>query len=147
MVLKFKESQKLSGGQKRKLCVAIALIGNSQVVLLDEPTAGMDPEARNAIGKLLTQVKKDRFLFQFYYFFLIFRTILLTTHYMEEADSLGDRIGIMVNGRLVCNGSPEFLKNKFGTGYVLSIVNFIIFILNLLKFFFRCVRVLIQFHL
>ena len=66
---------------------------------------------------------------------------------MEEADSLGDRIGIMVNGRLVCNGSPEFLKNKFGTGYVLSIVNFIIFILNLLKFFFRCVRVLIQFHL
>ena len=52
----------------------------------------------------------------------MFRTILLTTHYMEEADTLGDRIGIMVKGQLKCYGSPEFLKNRYGTGYMLTIV-------------------------
>uniref|UniRef100_A0A183BZN6 ABC transporter domain-containing protein n=1 Tax=Globodera pallida TaxID=36090 RepID=A0A183BZN6_GLOPA len=85
------QARKLSGGQKRKLCVAIALIANSRVVLLDEPSAGMDPEARRELGQMLEKIKHDR-------------TILLTTHYMEEADTLGDRIVIIVNGRLVCNG-------------------------------------------
>uniref|UniRef100_A0A1I8C1E1 ABC transporter domain-containing protein n=1 Tax=Meloidogyne hapla TaxID=6305 RepID=A0A1I8C1E1_MELHA len=103
------QAQNLSGGQKRKLCVAIALIAGSQVVLLDEPTAGMDPIARNEISNLLTKIKKDR-------------TILLTTHYMDEADKMGDRVGIMVNGRLMCNGSPDFLKKKFGTGFILTIL-------------------------
>jgi ABC-type Na+ transport system ATPase subunit NatA len=51
-----------------------------------------------------------------------FRTILMTTHYMEEADTLGDRIGIMANGRMMCNGSPDFLKNKFCAGYILTVV-------------------------
>lgn len=51
-----------------------------------------------------------------------FRTILLTTHYMEEADALGDRIGIMVQGRMVCNGTPAFLKKRYGVGYVLTVV-------------------------
>uniref|UniRef100_A0A183BIK8 ABC transporter domain-containing protein n=1 Tax=Globodera pallida TaxID=36090 RepID=A0A183BIK8_GLOPA len=99
----------LSGGQKRKLCLAMALVGRSPVVLLDEPTAGMDPGARNEAGKVLERIKRDR-------------TILLTTHYMEEANVLGDRIGIMVQGRMVCNGSPEFLKQRFGVGYLLSVV-------------------------
>uniref|UniRef100_A0A915LQ69 ABC transporter domain-containing protein n=1 Tax=Meloidogyne javanica TaxID=6303 RepID=A0A915LQ69_MELJA len=103
------QSQNLSGGQKRKLCVAISLVAGSQVVLLDEPTAGMDPIARKEISTLLTKIKKDR-------------TILLTTHYMDEADKLGDRVGIMVNGRLMCNGSPDFLKKKFGTGFILTIL-------------------------
>uniref|UniRef100_A0A914I7Q6 ABC transporter domain-containing protein n=1 Tax=Globodera rostochiensis TaxID=31243 RepID=A0A914I7Q6_GLORO len=103
------QARKLSGGQKRKLCVAIALIANSRVVLLDEPSAGMDPEARRELGQMLEKIKHDR-------------TILLTTHYMEEADTLGDRIVIIVNGRLVCNGSPRFLKNRFGMGYVLTVV-------------------------
>ncbi|KAE9555651.1 hypothetical protein FO519_001122 [Halicephalobus sp. NKZ332] len=99
----------LSGGMKRKLCVAMALIGDSKVILLDEPTAGMDPEARHEICKVLEAEKKNR-------------TILLTTHYMDEADLLGDQIAILVKGRLVCKGSPEFLKNRFGTGYVLTMV-------------------------
>lgn len=99
----------LSGGMKRKLCVAMALIGDSKVILLDEPTAGMDPEARHEICKLLENEKKNR-------------TILLTTHYMDEADLLGDQIAIMVKGRLVCRGSSDFLKNRFGTGYVLTMV-------------------------
>ncbi|CAD5216495.1 unnamed protein product [Bursaphelenchus okinawaensis] len=100
-------AEALSGGMKRKLCVAMALIGDSRVVLLDEPTAGMDPEARNDVRIMLEKAKKHR-------------TILLTTHYMDEADLLGDRIGIMVKGRMICNGSPEFLKHRFGTGYILT---------------------------
>jgi len=100
---------KLSGGMKRKLCVAMALIGGSKVVLLDEPTAGMDPGARNEICKVLEAEKKNK-------------TILLTTHYMDEADLLGDQIAIMFKGRLICKGSPDFLKNRFGTGYVLTMV-------------------------
>uniref|UniRef100_A0A914H1R2 ABC transporter domain-containing protein n=1 Tax=Globodera rostochiensis TaxID=31243 RepID=A0A914H1R2_GLORO len=103
------QARKLNGGQKRKLCVAIALIANSRVVLLDEPSAGMDPEARHEFGQMLEKIKHDR-------------TILLTTHYMEEANTLGDRIMIIVNGRLVCNGSPQFLKNRFGIGYLLTVV-------------------------
>ena len=94
---------------KRKLCVAMALIGNSKVILLDEPTAGMDPEARHDVVELLSKEKANR-------------AVLLTTHYMDEADLLGDRISIMVKGQLACNGTPLFLKDKFGTGYVLTIV-------------------------
>ncbi|KAI1729462.1 ABC transporter domain-containing protein [Ditylenchus destructor] len=103
------QAHELSGGMKRKLCVAMSLIGDSRVVLLDEPTAGMDPEARHDVALLLKNAKRNR-------------TVLLTTHYMDEADLLGDRVVIMVKGRVACNGSPEFLKNKFGTGYVLSVV-------------------------
>ncbi|TKR64154.1 hypothetical protein L596_024736 [Steinernema carpocapsae] len=101
-------ARNLSGGMKRKLCVGMSLIGGSRVVLLDEPTAGMDPGARHTISELLERNKRDR-------------TILLTTHYMDEADRLGDRIAIMVKGRLECLGSPEFLKRRFGAGYILSI--------------------------
>uniref|UniRef100_A0A914XN67 ABC transporter domain-containing protein n=1 Tax=Plectus sambesii TaxID=2011161 RepID=A0A914XN67_9BILA len=99
----------LSGGMKRKLSLAIALIGGSEVVVLDEPTAGMDPGARHAAWTLLQKEKAER-------------TVLLTTHYMEEADLLGDRIAILVKGQLRCMGSPLFLKNLFGTGYSVTIV-------------------------
>lgn len=91
----------LSGGMKRKLSLAIALIGGSEVVVLDEPTAGMDPGARHAAWSLLQREKAGR-------------TVLLTTHYMEEADLLGDRIAILVKGQLRCMGTPLFLKNLFG---------------------------------
>ncbi|KAH7700311.1 ABC transporter family protein, partial [Aphelenchoides avenae] len=101
-------ASQLSGGMKRKLCVGMALVGQSRVVLLDEPTAGMDPGARFQIREILEKVKHDR-------------TIVLTTHYMDEADALADRVAIMVKGEIVCNGSPEFLKKKFGTGYVLTV--------------------------
>ncbi|KAM3727280.1 ABC transporter ced-7 [Dirofilaria immitis] len=99
---------KLSGGMKRKLCVGISLVGGRRIVLLDEPTAGMDPASRQAVVELLQRYKHER-------------TILLTTHCMDEADLLGDRIAIMVRGRLFCAGTSEFLKNRFGTGYLLSI--------------------------
>lgn len=97
-------SSTLSGGMKRKLCVGIALCGNSKVVMLDEPTAGMDPSARRALWDLLLNQKKDR-------------TMLLSTHFMDEADLLGDRIAIMSGGQLQCCGSSFFLKKKYGAGY------------------------------
>ncbi|KAK5979438.1 ABC transporter domain containing protein [Trichostrongylus colubriformis] len=99
----------LSGGQKRKLCVSMALIGGSTLILLDEPTAGMDPQARRDVEALLESVKGDR-------------TVLLTTHYMDEAELLGDRIAIMVAGRVYCCGTPQFLKERFGGGYIMTIV-------------------------
>uniref|UniRef100_A0A8C2YZB8 ATP binding cassette subfamily A member 3 n=1 Tax=Cyclopterus lumpus TaxID=8103 RepID=A0A8C2YZB8_CYCLU len=102
-------SKTLSGGMKRKLSIGIALIGDSKVVMLDEPTSGMDPSARRATWDLLQGEKRGR-------------TILLTTHFMDEADLLGDRITIMAGGELQCIGSPLFLKNKYGAGYHMVIV-------------------------
>lgn len=102
-------SQSLSGGMKRKLSVAIALCGNSRVVFCDEPTSGMDPTARRALWSLLQNEKKGR-------------TILLTTHFMDEADVLGDRIAIMADGELKVYGTPFFLKKRFGSGYRLVCV-------------------------
>ncbi|KAL1278816.1 hypothetical protein QQF64_025489 [Cirrhinus molitorella] len=102
-------SKTLSGGMKRKLSIGIALIGDSKVVMLDEPTSGMDPSARRATWDLLQGEKRGR-------------TILLTTHFMDEADLLGDRIAIMASGELQCCGSPLFLKNKYGAGYHMVIV-------------------------
>eukprot|EP01135_Chromosphaera_perkinsii_P008446 Nk52_evm14s1360 gene=Nk52_evmTU14s1360 len=99
----------LSGGMKRKLSVAISLIGDSKVVILDEPTAGMDPYARRATWDLLLKHKKGR-------------TMLLTTHFMDEADLLGDRIGIVHSGRLCTMGSSLFLKSKYGIGYHMVVV-------------------------
>ena len=78
----------LSGGMKRKLHLGIALVGDSKVVMLDEPTSGMDPEARRYMWDLLIGLKKNR-------------TILLTTHFMEEADVLGDRVVIMSHGKVL----------------------------------------------
>ncbi|CAG9816334.1 unnamed protein product [Phaedon cochleariae] len=98
------KSSTLSGGMKRKLCVGMALCGNSKVVMLDEPTAGMDPSARRALWNLLQSQKEGR-------------TMLLSTHFMDEADLLGDRIAIMAGGELQCCGSSFFLKKKFGAGY------------------------------
>lgn len=86
---------------QRKLCAAVALCGKSKVVLFDEPTSGMDPSARRSLWDLLQGEKEGR-------------TILLTTHFMDEADLLGDRIAIMSEGKLQCCGSSFFLKKKYG---------------------------------
>lgn len=94
----------LSGGWKRRLSVGIALIGNSQCVILDEPTSGMDPSTRRILWSILQEIKHDR-------------TIILSTHFMDEADILGDRIAIMSDGVLQAAGSSPFLKNHFGCGY------------------------------
>ncbi|KAA8578520.1 hypothetical protein FQN60_007312, partial [Etheostoma spectabile] len=101
--------QTLSGGMKRKLSVAIAFIGGSRAVILDEPTAGVDPYARRAIWDLILKYKQGR-------------TILLSTHHMDEADLLGDRIAIISHGKLKCCGSPLFLKSTYGDGYKLTLV-------------------------
>ncbi|VDM84704.1 unnamed protein product [Strongylus vulgaris] len=77
----------------------MAVIGGSPVVLLDEPTAGMDPGARRDVETLLESIKVDR-------------TVLLTTHYMDEAELLGDRVAIMAKGRVYCCGTPQFLKKR-----------------------------------
>eukprot|EP00599_Poterioochromonas_sp_BG-1_P016760 CAMPEP_0173165656 /NCGR_PEP_ID=MMETSP1105-20130129/21518_1 /TAXON_ID=2985 /ORGANISM="Ochromonas sp., Strain BG-1" /LENGTH=1579 /DNA_ID=CAMNT_0014086689 /DNA_START=11 /DNA_END=4746 /DNA_ORIENTATION=+ len=103
------KSSTLSGGQKRKLSLGIALIGDSKVVILDEPTSGMDPFSRRSTWNIIQRNKKGR-------------VILLTTHFMDEADLLGDRVAIMAHGKLQCCGSPLFLKNRFGVGYTLTIV-------------------------
>ena len=102
-------SENLSGGQKRRLSVAMAFAGRSKVIILDEPTSGMDTSARRYSWELLKSYKTDRI-------------ILLTTHFMDEADYLGDRIGIMAGGRLICCGSGHYLKNKFGVGYNITFV-------------------------
>ncbi|KAL6049103.1 hypothetical protein STEG23_021647, partial [Scotinomys teguina] len=94
----------VSGGVRRKLSIVMALTGGSKVVILDEPSSGMDPVSRRATWDLLQHYKHNR-------------TILLTTHYMDEADILGDRIAIMVRGTLHCCGSSVFLKQIYGAGY------------------------------
>ncbi|KAL5812256.1 hypothetical protein ACOSQ3_027206 [Xanthoceras sorbifolium] len=99
----------LSGGMKRKLSLGIALIGDSKVVILDEPTSGMDPYSMRLTWQLIKKKKKGRI-------------ILLTTHSMDEAEELGDRIAIMANGSLKCCGSSLFLKHRYGVGYTLTLV-------------------------
>jgi len=96
-----------SGGNKRKLCVAIALIGGPRVVFLDEPSAGVDPVARRWIWKFIQDKMKGR-------------AVILTTHAIDEAEILCDRIGIMVRGQLRCIGTPEELKSKYVQGYILE---------------------------
>jgi ATP-binding cassette subfamily A (ABC1) protein 3 len=103
-----KKSKELSGGMKRRLSVAMAFIGDSKVIILDEPTSGLDPFNRRGLWELIRKYKKDR-------------TIILTTHYMEEADALSDRIALINKGQVKCCGSPLFLKDRFGSGYKLTI--------------------------
>uniref|UniRef100_A0A672YZW3 ATPase AAA-type core domain-containing protein n=1 Tax=Sphaeramia orbicularis TaxID=375764 RepID=A0A672YZW3_9TELE len=85
----------VTGGMQRKLSVAMAFVGGSKVVILDEPTSGVDPYSRRSIWDLL----------------LKYRTVILSTHHMDEADLLSDRIAIISKGQLHCCGSPLFLKN------------------------------------
>eukprot|EP01132_Coremiostelium_polycephalum_P003971 gene3971-4967_t len=99
-----------SGGMKRRLSVAIAsCIGDPRIVFLDEPTTGMDPQSRRHIWNLIKDIKKDR-------------VIILTTHLMEEADILGDKIVIMSKGVMACVGNSLQLKTRFGEGYSVNII-------------------------
>lgn len=93
-----------SGGNKRKLSVGIALIGNPKVVFLDEPSTGMDPVSRRFMWDFISQTMQDR-------------AVILTTHSMEECEALCSRIGILVHGRLKCIGSSQHLKDKYGSGF------------------------------
>ncbi|KAM4664971.1 ABC-type organic anion transporter ABCA8-like [Discoglossus pictus] len=98
------EAKKLSGGQRRKLTIGIAILGNPQILLLDEPTAGLDPCSRHHIWTILKKNKTDR-------------VTLLSTQFMDEADILADRKAVISNGRLKCVGTSLFLKRKWGIGY------------------------------
>jgi len=104
-----KQSGTFSGGMKRRLSVAISTIGDPKIIFLDEPTTGMDPGNRRHVWNMIEKIKKGRI-------------IILTTHSMEEADVLGDRVAIMVSGKLKCIGTALHLKNKFGSGYRIRIV-------------------------
>ena len=96
-----------SGGNKRKLSVAIALLADPKIVYLDEPSTGMDPASRRFMWSIIAESMQSR-------------AVVLTTHSMEEADALCTRIGIMVNGRLECLGSSQHLKTKFGKGCIVQ---------------------------
>lgn len=112
MKLKDKEetlAKNLSGGQKRKLSIAIALCGGSEVVFLDEPSSGMDITSRRNLWDILKKCVGNRI-------------IVLTTHYMEEASVLGDRIGIVSNGKLKCRGNSLFLIDRFGKYISLNVI-------------------------
>jgi ABC-2 type transport system ATP-binding protein len=91
--------RKFSGGMKRRLNIVMALVHNPKVLFLDEPTLGLDPQARRAIWEYIIKLKGEK-------------TILLTTHYMDEADFLADRIGIMDEGKIVALGTSQELKAR-----------------------------------
>ncbi len=90
----------LSGGQKQRLALALALVNDPQVVFLDEPTAGLDPQARQKIHQLIEDLKRQD------------RTVLLTTHYIEEAEKLCDRVAIIDHGRIIAAGTPEEIRSR-----------------------------------
>ena len=104
------ESGLLSGGNKRKLSVAIAMIGNPPSVFLDEPSTGMDPEARRFMWNVISRVSTVRKQ----------SSIILTTHSMEEAEALSSKLAIQVDGILKCVGTVQQIKSRFGKGYQLE---------------------------
>lgn len=105
-----KPAKKLSTGVKRKLCFAQSMLGSPQVMLLDEPSAGMDPEAKQRMWRAIRAACKSKQ-----------RGVILTTHYMEEAEAVCDRVAIMVSGELRCIGSIQHLKSKYGKDYILEV--------------------------
>ncbi len=102
-------TQELSEGMKRRLCVALAFIGGSKVVILDEPTSGVDPFARRHIWDLISHFKPGR-------------TIIFTTHHLDEAELLADKIAILHQGSVLAQGSVSDLKRQFrGSGFELTV--------------------------
>ncbi|MDG6999529.1 MAG: ABC transporter ATP-binding protein [Nitrososphaerota archaeon] len=96
--------ENLSGGQKQKVGLALALVNNPQLLFLDEPTTGLDPQARRAIWQVIRSLKSQG------------RSILLTTHYLEEAEQLADKVAIMNKGKIIAAGTPEELITTYGSG-------------------------------
>ncbi|KAG8475745.1 hypothetical protein CXB51_032540 [Gossypium anomalum] len=106
-----KHAGKYSGGMKWRLSVAISLIGDPKVVFMDEPSTGLDPASRNSLWSVVKQAKRDR-------------AIILTTHSMEEAEVLCDRLGIFVDGALRCIGNAKELKGRYGGSYIFTITTY-----------------------
>jgi len=95
---------KLSGGQKQKVGLALALVNDPQLVFLDEPTAGLDPQARRAVWDVIRNLKSED------------RTVLLTTHYLDEAEELADEVAIMNHGKIIASGTPKEIIATHGSG-------------------------------
>ncbi len=102
------QTRKLSGGLQRRLSIAMALMSDPQVLFLDEPTLGLDPHARKSVWNYIEKLKKEK-------------TILLTTHYLEEADSLADHIAIMDEGEIIEIGTSSELKKRYTSNQTLKI--------------------------
>jgi ABC-2 type transport system ATP-binding protein len=94
------KARELSGGQRRRLDVALGIIGSPQLLFLDEPTTGFDPEARRSFWELITTLKAEG------------KTILLTTHYLDEAQALADRVGVINNGKIIEIATPQTLGGR-----------------------------------
>ncbi|XP_069709551.1 ATP-binding cassette sub-family A member 13 [Phaenicophaeus curvirostris] len=105
----YKTVGSLSGGMKRRLSVAISFIGNSKTVVLDEPTSGVDPCSRRSIWDVLLKYKAGC-------------TLIFTTHHLDEAEVLSDRIAILQRGKLRCCGSPSYLRETYGQGHSLTLI-------------------------
>ncbi|HEY8092025.1 MAG TPA: ABC transporter ATP-binding protein [Polyangiaceae bacterium] len=101
--------EKLSGGQKQRLAVACALVGDPDLLFLDEPTTGLDPQSRLQLWDVVEEFKKDR------------RTVLITTHYMDEAERLCDRVGVVDHGKLIALGTPRELIASLGGQEVIEV--------------------------
>ena len=99
----------LSGGQKQRLAVACALVGDPELLFLDEPTTGLDPQSRRQVWDIVNEFKAGG------------RTVLLTTHYMDEAERLCDRVAIVDHGRVIAEGSPLHLMTSLGGEHVVEI--------------------------
>jgi ABC-type multidrug transport system ATPase subunit len=113
------EVRTYSGGMKRRLSILLSTIGNPQVIFLDEPTTGLDPVNKRFIWSMIQKIKNDK-------------AVILTTHSMEEADFLSDRIGVIVEGNFKCIGTPIYLKQSYGGGYLLTFGNSIFTLTNFL---------------
>jgi ABC-2 type transport system ATP-binding protein len=103
------KAEKLSGGMKRRLNLIIGLVHDPDIIFLDEPTAGLDPQSRRLLWDYIFELKSRN------------KTIFLTTHYMDEADVLSDRLAIIDYGKIIAEGSPEYLKETIGKGDLLSL--------------------------
>ncbi|MBC8246971.1 MAG: ABC transporter ATP-binding protein [Deltaproteobacteria bacterium] len=103
------DNDKISGGQRQRFMLALALINKPELLFLDEPSTGLDPQARHNLWDLLEQIKGEG------------KTIILTTHYMEEAQYLCDEIAIMDYGQIIARGSPEELIKKYAQGMTIII--------------------------
>jgi ABC-2 type transport system ATP-binding protein len=100
---------KLSGGQRQRLAIACALVGEPELVFLDEPTTGLDPQSRRHLWDVIRGFRRER------------KTVLLTTHYMEEAERLCDRVAIVDHGKVIALGSPRELIERLGGDHVVDV--------------------------
>ncbi len=100
---------KLSGGQKQKVGLALALVNKPELVFLDEPTTGLDPQARRAVWDVIRNLKKEGI------------SVMLTTHYLEEAEELADKVAIMNKGKIIATGTPSEIIAEYGSGEKVSV--------------------------